>query len=316
MFAVLIPVYNDGESLAVLIAKLDTFLKEHSYILDVIIVNDGGTDCAPYIQPPQNIRQIQEIKLAVNMGHQRAIAVGLTELMVGDQYEAVVIMDGDGEDKPEDVFRLLEYHARQPEPVIVASRATRSENIRFRLFYRIYKFFFLILTGKRIDFGNFMLLPAHVVSKLVYRVDFWNHLAATILHSKTSLRRIKTSRGERYKGMSRMNFEGLVTHGLSAISVFLIPIFTRVLISLTSALGFAILAIVVVAGIRFFTDLAIPGWATNLTGILLILILQLILVILISAFAALNQRASLTSIPLLNIRDYIKENKIIFQRSS
>jgi hypothetical protein len=314
MFAVLIPIYHDEESVAQLIKELDTHLQNYPHHLDVFIVNDGGLSCAEYLKTPQNIRQINEIMLAVNLGHQRAIAVGLTELATRDDYEAVVIMDGDGEDKPEDVFRLIDSHFKKPEYIIVASRTKRSEGIGFRLFYNLYRRIFLILTGKRIDFGNFMLIPATVLSSIVFNANLWNHLAATVLSAHYPIERLKTFRGERYQGQSKMNFERLVTHGLSAISVYLNTIFTRMLIMLSILLAVAVSAIGVVVSVRFLTDLAIPGWATNLVGILSIIILQLILTLMLSMFAALNQRGTVTETPQSKIRNFIKEVKDIYQR--
>jgi glycosyltransferase involved in cell wall biosynthesis len=313
MYAILIPVYNDEESLVRLIEALDVLLEDVSFALDIILVNDGGASFAPYVQTPKKISEIHEIQLAVNLGHQRAIAVGLTELAIIDRYEAVVIMDGDGEDKPSDAIRLLEHHIDHPEAVVVASRTKRSEAFQFRLFYRIYQLIFKTMTGKKIDFGNFMLLPNHVVSSIVYNANLWNHLAATILSSKYTLHRLESTRGERYKGKSQMNFEQLVTHGLSAMSVNLVTIFTRIITALSGMLFLALSAIGVVVGIRYLTDLAIPGWATNLVGILLVIILQLIILILVSMFATLNQRAILTGMPLSYTQDYIKEKRILFQ---
>jgi hypothetical protein len=316
MYAILLPVYNDEETLAQLIEELDARINNLSFNLDIILVNDGGSSFAPFVQAPQNIREIHEIQLAVNLGHQRAIAVGLTELATRDQYEAVVIMDADGEDKPSDAVRLFEHHVDHPEEVIVASRTKRSEAFQFRLFYRIYQLIFRVMTGKKIDFGNFMLLPGHVVSSIVYNANLWNHLAATILSSNYILYHLESTRGERYKGKSKMSFEQLVTHGLSAMSVNLVTIFTRMLSTLSGMLFLALGAIGVVVGIRYLTDLAIPGWATNLVAILLVIILQLIILLLVSMFATLNQRAIITGVPLSYTQDFIKEKRILFQRSS
>lgn len=314
MFAVLIPIYHDEESLVQLIRALDAQLKEYPYPLDIVIVNDGGDSCAPYMETPRHIRKIQEILLATNLGHQRAIAVGLSELATWNLYQAVVVMDGDGEDKPEDVFRLIDSHLKKPEPIIVAARTKRSEGWGFRLFYHLYQIIFWIMTGKRIDFGNFMLLPAPVLLSIVFNANLWNHLAATVLSAHYPLERVETFRGERYQGQSKMNFERLTTHGLSAISVYLTTIFTRMLITLSILLFVAVAAIGVVVGVRFLTDLAIPGWATNLVGILSIIILQLILTLMLSMFAALNQRGTVTETPESKIRNFIKEVKDIYQR--
>ena len=316
MYAILIPVYNDGESAAQLVSALDSLNREFSFPLDILIVNDGGESCAAYISQPQSIRQVHEINLAINLGHQRAIAVGLAEISAMDDYQAVIVMDGDGEDQPADVFRLIECHIAQPEAVVVASRETRSEEIKFRLFYRLYQILFRVLTGKRINFGNFMLFPAKVVSSIVFNPSLWNHLAATVLSSNFVIDQLETNRGKRYKGRSKMNFEQLVTHGLSAMSVYLTHMFTRILILLSGMLVATIGAIGVVVCIRFFTDLAIPGWATNLVGMLLIIIFQLILLLLVSAFATLNQRGTTPGIPVTFIRGYIADRNIIYQRLS
>jgi polyisoprenyl-phosphate glycosyltransferase len=212
------------------------------------------------------------VRLRSNVGHQRAIAIGLSFLHGWVRPDAaVVVMDADGEDDPADVPRLLEALARQPGHIVVANRARRSESLGFRIGYGLYRAAYRALTGHAIRSGNFCAMRGASVRRLAYIPSLWNHLAATIYKSRLPVAGIEVARGRRYAGQSRMNLIDLMVHGLSAISVHMEAAGVRVLVL---ALGFSATALA--AGLfvvhrRLFTDLAIPGWASVLSTLFILL---------------------------------------------
>ena len=305
--AVVIPVYNDWLSFDVLIGKLGEIAKEGNLQLSVIAVDDGSVDGSQTtIQHPINgIGSIEIVHLIRNLGHQRAIAVGLAVLKEKDLNIPVVVMDSDGEDNPSDLLRLLAEHDKNPEPIIFAHRSRRSENLIFRVFYSLFKLFFRIFTGKTISFGNYSLIPASALKRVVYLQEIWNHFAAGIMHSGLLWETIPTTRSHRYFGKSHMNMVSLVLHGLSAISVYIEIVYVRLLFFSLALMAFDIFGFLVLAYIRLWTELAIPGWATTVGIGLVVIMIQAILFLATLSFVVLSYRSSKMFIPAVDYQDYL-----------
>nr|AGC09658.1 putative family 2 glycosyl transferase [uncultured bacterium] len=165
---------------------------------------------------------------------------------------------------------------------------------------------FYILTGKQIAFGNFMALPKKEVDSLVYYSEIWNHLAGAIIKSKKPFRAVPSHRGKRYEGRSKMNFTGLLLHGLGAIGVFTEIIATRMLVFSFIMILIALLAIVIIVYVKYFTDKAIPGWATTTVSSMLIVILQSFLLSLFTIFLYLSSQGQRKFIPAYHYSDYLR----------
>lgn len=299
------PVFNDWESLGLLVDHLDASLAERRMTGHVVAVNDGSieqTDGLNLTDPLRAVCCVEVVDLTRNLGHQRAIAVGLS--YVADRYDpdAVVVMDSDGEDAPADVPRLIEkYRQEGMQKLIFAERVKRSEPLKFRVFYGFYKILFRLLTGQVYRVGNFSVIPRGCLASLVTVSEIWNHYAAAVFKSRQPHAFLPTPRAARLKGRSKMNFTQLVIHGLSAISVYGDNVGVRlvVLSSLMIVISFA--GIVVVVAIRLLTTLAIPGWASMAMGNLVLLLFQSVLLSAAFSFTVLSGRQGASFFP---IRDY------------
>ncbi len=299
---ILTPVYNDWASFAQLLVALDKAAPATH--MHVLAVNDGAAPPPDVFPPLDHIFSVEVLHLVRNLGHQRAIAVGLVYLFRNDDFDAVVVMDADGEDRPEDVAALLA--AMTANQIVVAQRAQRSEGVTFRAFYVVYRLLFWLLTGQVIDFGNFCAIPRGALARLAYDANLWNNLAATIARSRLPFARLPTRRGTRYAGQSTMNIESLIIHGLSAISVFGEVVFVRVLLFSLGVAALAFLGLIAVVLIRLFTDLAIPGWATSATGLLIIIIFQTVLLSAGATFVLLAGRSQIALVPAHDILKFVK----------
>ncbi len=314
--AILLPVFNDWRSVRELLVELNCVFSQTDPKPTVIVVNDGSTHTtsSKVIEGMDfnYIQRIDVIHLYTNVGHQRAIAVGLSEIFHRNGFESVIVMDADGEDKPEDIPRLIQAYTDHPNSVIVAQRSKRSEGFGFQMFYRVYKLIFRVMVGKELDYGNFCLIPGFLIGSIVYDPSSWNHLAASISKSNLRVTKLKTERGNRYFGTSRMKFNSLVSHGMSAISVYLDVAMIRVLIvsSLTMVLSF--IGILGVIGVRFLTDLAIPGWATNAVGLLSVLGLQAFILSALSSFVILRDRSGIGILPAIDAAKYINKVEKVY----
>lgn len=298
----LIPVYNDWESLKILITNLAPLLINSATQYELLIADDGSLVKGAVSTLPNF--PIQILKLHRNLGHQKAIAIGLAYIHHHKPCNNVIILDSDGEDRPEDVSALLTASAQHPGRIIFAHRSSRAEPFLFRLFYFFYQILFRLLTGKKIAYGNFMILPKSFLDTLVYHNEIWNHLSAAVIKGGFPFTSIQTTRGKRYAGKSNMSFTDLLLHGFGAISVFIEQMASRLLLisALLMAISFA--GICIILGIRWFTDLAIPGWASTIMSSMLIVLLQSILLSLFTLFLFLSSQSNRKFIPALHYNDY------------
>lgn len=295
---IVVPVYNDWLSFRKLLAELSLELQARSFCLEIVAVDDCSTDLVPdKLTNSEPIEKVEVLTLSSNVGHQRAIAIGLASLLNRDDIDFVAIMDSDGEDKPCELINLLDKSLELPDSVVVAQRVKRSEGWVFRFFYRLYTRIFKLLTGQEINFGNFSVFPFDYVYRVTRDPNIWNNFAACVIKSRLPLTRLATTRGERYDGQSKMNFSNLVVHGLGAISVFSDIVYVRILLASIIFLLASLLGVSVVVLIRLFTDLAIPGWTTNVSGFLLLVSLQAVMMPILLAFVLLSNRTSPQVLP-------------------
>lgn len=315
---IITPVYKDWDAFAQLITELDRVFAGLETAIQVVAVDDGTpsvtVDDLYALSTPLHIERITVLKLLKNVGHQRAITTGLVHIYKQGITGSIIVMDSDGEDRPDSLPALLKAHTEHPNAVIVAQRAQRSEGTVFTAFYYLYKGLFKVAVNEHIDFGNFCVLPSKHLKALVYNPDMWNHIAATLKKSKLQLVSVPSPRGNRYTGESTMNFESLILHGLSAISVYIEKVTLRVLLFMVMMSIIATGGIGIVVLIRLLTDLAIPGWATNAVGILLVIILQMLGLSALLIIMTLNNRSSVRVIPALNVDYLIEEEHTIHER--
>lgn len=268
---VIMPIYEDRESATLLLRDLAAACPNRPYI---VAVEDGSVE-NPFGAEAISAAGLagEVVHLARNMGHQRALAVGIVHVAATLSADAVVLMDSDGEDRPESVPPLVEALGGGGFDVVVAERRKRSETWQFRAFYFVYRQLFKLLTGRSIRFGNFSALSMRAVRRLVAMQETWVHVAAAVVVSRLRVGSVATDRGARYAGKSRMNFISLALHGLRSMMVFAEDILVRVgafcaLLSVM-ALG-SLLASVVLKIIGFAT----PGWFSIAVGILVLILMQ------------------------------------------
>ena len=298
------PVYNDWVSLKRMLIELAACLESQPWAVRTFVVDDGSTEPTDLVEVPA-LLDLTLFRLASNLGHQRAIAIGLNVAAEDPALDCVVVMDGDGEDRPQDLPSLIALAEAKPGLVVCASRARRTESLAFRMFYGIYKILFRALTGHAIDFGNFCVVPRARLVQLCHNPLIWSHLAAALTRSRLPLIRLGVARGARYHGRSRMGWASLVTHGLSAIAVYADLVLARIALALLALFLASILGLIIVVAIRFLTDLAIPGWASNVAGSLTILAVQSLVFAVVTAFLLLNNRILPLIIPAHDYRRYI-----------
>ena len=218
---VLIPVYNDWKSVFRLLDEINNLSIENEFQLSVLIINDASNFDRQEIEKSfKNINTIKILNMEKNIGHTRCIATGLKYIFEKDQFDYVIPMDGDGEDKPEEIKVFLEKIKISNEKPIVGERVKRSESMFFKICYQLHKIITLVFTGKSIKFGNYTCLPKSTVEKLLKEKATWNSFSGSLKKVESDLISIPSNRGLRYYGPSQMSFTNLIKHSLSIISVF------------------------------------------------------------------------------------------------
>ena len=302
--AICIPVYNDWDSIKLLLPRIDRVAGEIADTIDVLIVEDGSepADLSAVAACCQSLGTVATLRLRRNLGHQRAITIGLTHLFSASVHDVVVVMDGDGEDQPEDVPQLLaRCREHAGTHVVFAARSKRTEGFIFRCGYAAYRALHRLLVGRRVEVGNFSAVPRAALARIVSVSESWNHYAAAVHHARIPVDSIPIARGCRLAGQSRMNFVSLVVHGLSAISVYSDVVGVRILMLIAMLMGLCGGGILVIIAIRLYTALAIPGWATMASGILLVNLLNLAVLGSVLTLFTLRSRNEYAFLP---IRDY------------
>lgn len=306
---VLIPLFNDWEVLEQLLFLLDEVDLPESTRLEIVVVDDYSSDPMLPSLGQQDYRQIAKVsilRLRRNLGHQRAIAIGLSYLHQHFNPDWVVVMDGDGEDNPFEITRLLEVsHEVDHSKIIFARRSKRSEGSIFKVFYYLYRSLYHFLVGREIRVGNFSLLPAHLLKNIVVISEIWNHYSAGLRRSRFPYLEVNIPRTRRLAGQPKMNLVSLVTHGLSSIAVYGDIVGTRILLSISILLVLFCMALIGVLAIKFFTNLAIPGWTTYAVGLLVISCFQLILLGTIFSMLILSTRNQFNFIPARDYQYYV-----------
>jgi polyisoprenyl-phosphate glycosyltransferase len=311
----LMPVYDDWKVLTLLAEQLDHALGQAGLCAEILVVDDGSpTPASPDLfrgAEHKSIRAIRVVRLGRNMGHQRAIAVGLAFIEQRDMHADVVVMDADGEDAPADALRLV-HEGADHSRVMFAQRAARSEGLRFRIFYRLYQLTYRLLTGTWIAQGNFSFVPREMLPRLVMLSELWSHYPAAVLKARVPVGVVPIDRATRLAGHSQMRLTSLVLHGLSAVAVHGDVIGVRALGASLLALGLSFGGIATVVAVRLFSDLAIPGWASYLVGLFVIIGLQAISLSAVFVFMVLNSRNYFTAIPRRDYGEYVMSEEFLY----
>ena len=229
----LIPIYNDWQSVFKLLENIDTVVKDLNDEISAIIVNDASAEERPEFHfSLNNLKSINVINMKENRGHTRCIAAGLKYINDKEDYDYVIPMDGDGEDRPEEVKLLIEEAKNYPDTVITANRVKRSEGLVFKIGYQIHKYLTYIFTGQNIKFGNFTCLTKSTVNKMIKDATTWSSFSGSLANLAKDRKSISSIRGVRYFGPSKMSYINLLKHSLSIISVFRKTVLVRSIIFL------------------------------------------------------------------------------------
>ena len=218
---ILVPIYNDWQSITKLIHEINNLAINQEFQISILIVNDASKhDRIDEINNLENINSVKILNMKINQGHARCIATGLKYIFEKEDFDYVIPMDGDGEDRPEEIKEFINQIQNSSNNPIVGERVKRSENILFKICYQLHKLITLTFTGKSIKFGNFTCLPKTTVEKLINDKSTWNSFSGSLTKIEKNLISIPSTRGTRYYGPSKMSFYNLITHSLSIISVF------------------------------------------------------------------------------------------------
>ena len=218
---ILIPVYNDWQSVTQLLNDIDLNVSNLDHEISVIIVNDASNhDRQNDNEEYKNLHSIKILNMKVNQGHARCIATGLKYINEKEDFDYVIPMDGDGEDRPEEIKSFIDKINISNGKAIVGNRIKRSEGFFFKTCYQIHKLITLTFTGKSIKFGNYTCLPQIIVEKMVNEKATWNSFSGSLSKLEDDIHSISSIRGTRYFGPSKMSFINLLKHSLSIISVF------------------------------------------------------------------------------------------------
>ena len=253
---ILIPVYNDWQSVFKLIENINSKVSTLGSEFSVIIINDASTESSlDFSTNLDNLKSVQIINMKENRGHARCNAAGLKYINEKEEFDYVIPMDGDGEDRPEELSLLIEKIKEYPNTVITANRVKRSEGFIFKFCYEAHKYLTLVFTGQTIKYGNYTCLPRSVVDKMVNESATWSSFSGSLAKVAKDRKSIPSIRDKRYFGLSKMSFFNLLKHSLSIIAVFKKMLLIRSVLFLIAYLFLIIGRISVITLIPFISVL-------------------------------------------------------------
>jgi len=218
---ILIPIYNDWQSVFKLLESIDQQILETKHDFSVLLINDASKEARPdNLQNFLNLKKIKIINMKKNRGHARCIAAGLKYIFENEEFDYVIPMDGDGEDRPEEIKQFVDnfsYHQKKP---IVGERIKRSESLFFKICYSAHKVLTFTFTGQSIKFGNYTCLPKSIIEKMINEKATWSSYSGSLAKISKDRAIIESERGTRYFGPSKMSFLNLLKHSLAIIGVF------------------------------------------------------------------------------------------------
>jgi glycosyltransferase involved in cell wall biosynthesis len=316
---ILMPVYNDWTSVEEVIVRLDRAFASSDDSIAILLVDDGSTAAPPLSfagGPYAKLDEVSVLRLKKNLGHQRALATGLCYISEKRKSDALLVMDGDGEDNPDDAVRLLERMKQiSPPSMVFAERTRRSESLDFRVAYLVYRILHYLLTGLSIRVGNFSAIPVSFLPALAVEPMLWNHYAACAVRLRLPMATVPTDRGKRISGRSRHRFAELVVHGLSALACYNEIIGVRVILVSSVLFLLAFLGAAALVGLKLFTTLPIPGWTSLLLALIAILIVQIVIMATNFTMQIIDAR---TTQPFLPARDhawFISSFKTLYKKA-
>jgi len=225
---ILIPVYNDWQSVFKLLENINSEVSNLGHEFSIIIVNDASTESRPEINLNlDNLNSIKIINMKENRGHARCNASGLKHIFENEEFDYVIPMDGDGEDRPEEIKQLIDNLNYHPDKPIVGERIKRSEGIFFKFCYLAHKIITSTFTGQSIKYGNYTFLPKSIVEKMINEKATWSSFSGSLAKVAKDRATIPSERGTRYFGPSKMSFKNLLIHSLSIVGVFKIHVLIR-----------------------------------------------------------------------------------------
>jgi glycosyltransferase involved in cell wall biosynthesis len=225
---ILIPVYNDWQSVFRLLENINSEVSNLGHEFSIIIVNDASTESKPGLSLNLvNLNSIKIINMKENRGHARCNAAGLKHIFEKEEFDYVIPMDGDGEDRPEEIKQLVDNLNYHPDKPIVGQRIKRSEGAFFKFCYFAHKLITSTFTGQSIKYGNYTCLPKSIVEKMINEKATWSSFSGSLAKVAKDRATIPSERGIRYFGPSKMSFKNLLIHSLSIVSVFKINVLIR-----------------------------------------------------------------------------------------
>ena len=234
---ILIPAYNDWQSVFKLLEGINLEVSKLDDEFSIIIINDASTEGrVDFLANINNLNSVQIINMKENRGHARCNAAGLKYISEKEDFDYVIPMDGDGEDRPEELSLLIEKIKEYPNTVITANRVKRSEGFIFKFCYLIHKYLTLVFTGQTIKYGNYTCLPKPIVNKMINESATWSSFSGSLAKTVKDKKFIPSERGVRYFGPSKMSFINLLKHSLSIIAVFKVTLFIRSILFLIAYL--------------------------------------------------------------------------------
>ncbi len=218
---ILIPVFNDDQSLNKLLEKINEHLENFTtFQTEIIILNDKSTEKITLENKKlKNFSKVSMLTVKKNLGSQKIIAVGLNYLRNIKDNFFVTVIDSDGEDNPFEIKKMLELAIENIDYVITSNRKSRKESLIIKALYRLHLILTFIFSFKWITFGNFTTFSSININKILSDDNSWFAHSSSVIKN-CRIKRLYAKREKRYFGNSKLSLLKLIEHSIRVNAVF------------------------------------------------------------------------------------------------
>lgn len=278
VISLVIPAYNEAESLPDLLGDIEVTIKRHGYAAEIIFINDGSTDATAEVLTAltaASALKIDVIHFRDNRGKAAALTAGF-EKATG---EIVITMDADGQDDPAEIPKFIETLEKTEVALVSGWKYPRKDPLEKRFFSFVFNRVTAVLTDVKLHDMNcgFKAYRSEVVKSLHLYGDLHRYIPILVHAAGFSVAEVKVKHRRRRFGVSKYGFKRIPKGFFDLLTVLFLTRYKKRPMHFFAGIGSlfifsGIVLVVLLTALHFFPIIDIPRLPCSIAGGLCIVI--------------------------------------------